>query len=166
MSPNTPAIEPLLTALAGAPLRIAELTASLTEAQLHAAPSPGEWSANELLAHLRACADVWGGCMARIINEEMPTIRAVSPRTYIRRTDYLQLDFKPSLQAFTLQREELLKVLRSLDPAAWLRSVTVIGVGKPYVHTVRSYAVRLESHERQHVKQIGQTANMLHNDFH
>jgi hypothetical protein len=161
MQPKKPGIEQLLTSLAGAPGIIAGLTAGLSEAQLHAAPSPGEWSANQVLAHLRACADVWDGCMARIINEEMPTIRAVSPRTYMRRTDYPELDFQPSLGAYTLQRGELLKLLESLAPEAWRRSATVIGVGKPFVHTVLSYADRLASHERQHLRQMENTAGAL-----
>ena len=60
-------IEQILTLLAEAPPRIAALTAGLAPAQLHAAPNPGEWSANEVLAHLRACADMWGNCIATII---------------------------------------------------------------------------------------------------
>jgi hypothetical protein len=51
-------IEQVLTALAETPPRIAALTAGLAPAQLHAAPSPGEWSSNEVLAHLRACTDL------------------------------------------------------------------------------------------------------------
>ena len=47
-------LEQILTTLAETPPRIAEFTVGLTEAQLHAAPGSGEWSANEVLAHLRA----------------------------------------------------------------------------------------------------------------
>jgi hypothetical protein len=32
-----------------------------------AALALSEWSAVEVLAHLRACGDVWGGCIARIL---------------------------------------------------------------------------------------------------
>jgi hypothetical protein len=51
-------IEQILALLTETPPRIAALTASLAAAQLHAAPGQGEWSANEVLAHLRACADM------------------------------------------------------------------------------------------------------------
>lgn len=155
--------EQLLAALSAAPGRFAEVTAGLSEEELHAAPSPGEWSVHELLAHLRACADVWGGCIGRVLSEDKPAIRALSPRTYIRRTNYLDLDFAPSLQAYTLQRGELVRLLKGLEPEAWERQATVTGVGKPYVHTVLSYAERLESHERQHLRQIEQTASALRN---
>src|SRR5215213_6652471 len=74
-------IEQVLTLLAETSPRIAALTAGLAPAQLQTSPNDDEWSANEVLAHLRACSDVWGGCIAAIIAEERPTLRAVNPRT-------------------------------------------------------------------------------------
>ncbi|MGH2486961.1 MAG: hypothetical protein ACRDHE_13205, partial [Ktedonobacterales bacterium] len=50
-------IEQVLILLAETPPRLAGLTASLAPAQLRTIPSPDEWSANDVLAHLRACAD-------------------------------------------------------------------------------------------------------------
>jgi hypothetical protein len=154
-------IEQILTALAETPPRIAELTVGLTEAQLHAAPSPGEWSANEVLAHLRACADVWGNCMVTIINQDTPTIRAVNPRTWIKRTNYPELEFQPSLQAFTEQRSDLLAVLKPLGPETWSRLAIVTGAGKPLERTVLFYAQWLARHERPHLKQIKRIASTM-----
>ncbi len=73
--------EQVLTLLAETPLRIAALTAGLTPAQLHTTPNHDGWSANDVLAHLRACADVWGNCIVTMIAEDTPTLRAVNPRT-------------------------------------------------------------------------------------
>jgi hypothetical protein len=155
-------IEQVLTLLAEAPPRIAALTAGLGPAQLRTSPNPNEWSANDVLAHLRACADVWGNCIAVIIAEDTPTIRAVNPRTWIRKTDYLELKFQPSLRAFTAQRTELLQVLEPLKPKDWSRAATVTGAGKPLVQTVLSYADRLARHERPHLKQIKRIVNTMH----
>ena len=154
-------IEQILTALAEGPPRIAEHTVGLTKAQLHAAPAPGEWSANEVLAHLRSCADVWGDCIARILQQEKPTIRAVNPRTWIESTDYPVQDFRSSLQAFTAQRTALLRVLEPLSPDAWSRSATVTGAGKALERTVYSYADWIVEHERPHVKQIKRIAGAM-----
>ena len=77
-------IEQVLTLLAETPRRIAALTAGLAPAQLHTAPNHGEWSANDVLAHLRSCADVWGNCIEVIIAQDTPTIRAVNPTTWIQ----------------------------------------------------------------------------------
>lgn len=51
-------IEQVLILLAATPARIAAVTAGLEPAQLRTASSPDEWPANEVLAHLRACADM------------------------------------------------------------------------------------------------------------
>lgn len=146
--------EQILSLLVEAPPRIAELTASLTAEQLQARPGRDEWSANEVLAHIRSCADVWGKCMATIIAEERPTLRAINPLTWIKQTNYLELDFRSSLHAFTTQRAELLAVLEPLPHASWSRAATVTGAGKALERTVQFYAQWLARHERTHVRQI------------
>lgn len=93
-------IEQVLTLLRATPLRLAALTADLSSEELQTRPIPNEWSANEVLAHLRACADVWGHCIVAMIAGDMPTLRAVNPRTWIKKTNYLELEFRPSLRAF------------------------------------------------------------------
>ena len=154
-------IEQILTALTEGPSRIAEYTADLTEAQLHAPPGPGEWSANDVLAHLRSCADVWGDCIATILNQDRPTIRALNPRTWIESTDYLELECGPSLQAFAVQRRDLLGVLQALKSKAWSRAAKVTGAGKPLERTVYSYADWMVEHERPHLKQIKRIAGTM-----
>ena len=154
-------VEQILTALAEGPPRIAEHTVGLTRAQLHAAPAPGEWSANEVLAHLRSCADVWGDCIATILREENPTIRAVNPTTWIKSTDYPEQEFRSSLLAFTAQRTALLRRLEPLSPDAWSRSATVTGAGKALERTVYSYAGWMVNHERPHLKQIKRIASTM-----
>jgi hypothetical protein len=161
VSPTPLTIEQILTMLAAAPSLIAEYTAGLTDTQLHSAPSPGEWSANDVLAHLRSCSDVWGSCIVTIINQDMPTIRAVNPRTWIKSTNYLEQNFQPSLQAFTVQRAELLAILKPLKPKIWSRSATVTGAGKALVRTVQTYAESIAVHERPHLKQIKRIADAM-----
>jgi hypothetical protein len=53
-------IEQVITLLAEPPVRIASLTEDLAPDRLHTVPNPDEWSVNDVLAHRRACADVWG----------------------------------------------------------------------------------------------------------
>lgn len=144
----------ILALLTAAPSRIAELTEGLQPAQSRTRPNPNAWSVNDVLAHLRSCADVWGDCITRILTEDGPTIRAVNPTTWINRTDYPDLEFQPSFDAFTPQREDLLTIVEALSPEDWSRSATVTGAGKPLERTVRSYAEWLATHERSHVKQI------------
>ncbi len=161
--PNTSlTIERVLTLLRETPTRIAALTVDLSPEALQRRPTPEEWSANEVLAHLRAFADVWGNYIRTIIAEDQPTWRAVSPRTWIKQTDYPELDFRPSLHAFTRQRADLLAVLDSLPIEAWSRAATVTMVGKVLERTMLSYAERLVVHEKPHVRQIERIVKTMH----
>lgn len=154
MYDTAPAIDEVLTALAEQPKAIATLTAGLPRSRLHRPPGPGEWSVNDVLAHLRSCADMWGTYIGVIIAEDRPTIRAMNPTTWIKSTNYPELAFAPSFRAFRKQRAALLSVLRRLRRADWSRSATVTGAGRPRERTVLDYAQRLADHERSHVKHI------------
>jgi hypothetical protein len=68
-------IEQVLTLLAEAPVRIASLTEDLAPDRLHTVPNPDEWSVNDVLAHLRACADVGGNNILTMLAEDTPTLR-------------------------------------------------------------------------------------------
>jgi hypothetical protein len=155
-------IDKILAILKETPLRLTNLTSELAPAHLHTASSAGEWSIHEVLAHLRACADVWGGYyIMAILAQDNPTIKAMNPRTWIKKTDYLEQEFQPSLRAFTKQRKKLLAVLASLSPKDWARTNTLIGAGKPLQQTLLSHADGLARHERAHLKQIERTLNAL-----
>lgn len=147
-------VEQVVALLAESPGRIAALAADLAPSQLNAKPGEDAWSANDILAHLRACADVWGDCMKRILNEDWPTIRALNPLTRINQTDYREQGFKPSLRAFATQREELMAVLEPLDREAWSRAGTVTGAGRELERSVLFYGRWMAGHERTHLKQI------------
>jgi hypothetical protein len=151
--------EQILILLAEAPRRIAALAAGRAPARLHTAPNDGEWSANDVLAHLRACADVWGGSIVTMVRVDHPTIRAINPRTWIRDTDYLDRAFRPSLRAYTRQRTELVALLETLSLEDWARGGTFTGAGKPLERTVLSEADAIARHERPHVKQIARVVN-------
>jgi DinB superfamily len=159
MPNKTLTLDQLMALLEATAPRIAELTSSLKPAQLHL-PSDGEWSANDVLAHLRACADVWGGCMISIMGGAT-ALRAVNPLTWIERTDYRALDFTRSLRSFAIQRAELLDALRPAPHADWLRTVTVTGAGAPLKRDALFYGRWMAGHERAHIKQIAKMATAL-----
>jgi hypothetical protein len=157
---DTPrSVEQILTQLAEQPKAIAALTAGLSEARLQRRPTRGEWSLNDELAHLRSCSDMWGQYIATILAEDHPTIRAMNPTTWIKRTDYPDLEFGPSFRAFTRQRAKLLALLRPLPKASWSRTATVTGAGRPRERTMGEYAQWLANHERSHLKHIGRVLN-------
>ena len=151
----------ILSRLAEGPPRIAAATSDLSSNQLTTSPDDG-WSANEVLAHLRACGDVWGGHILAILNEDRPTRQGVNPRTWIKKTNYLELDFPESFSAFSAQRADLLKTLNSLPPEGWSRTALIRSYGTmTNEHTAHFFADGLARHERPHLKQIEQVAAAL-----
>jgi hypothetical protein len=147
-------IDEVLARLGEQPKAIAALTADLPRARSRRSPRRGEWSLNDELAHLRSCADMWGQYMALIVTEDHPTIRAMNPTTWIKSTNYRDLEFGPSVRAFTKQRAGLLALLRPLPKASWSRTATVTGAGRPRERTVLEYARWLANHERSHLRHI------------
>jgi hypothetical protein len=153
--------EQVLTLLTETPARLAALTAAIAPAQLSANLNRGAWSANEVLAHVRACADVWGSCIEAMLAEDQLTLRAISPRTWIKQTDYRELEFRSSLRSFAKQRLGLLAILEPLPPKGWKRAATVTGAGAPLERSVHFYAQWMATHERSHVKQVGRIVNTM-----
>lgn len=147
----------VLNALREAPSRIAALTAGIGPEQLRATPAEGEWSAIDILAHLRACADIGGGCIDRIVPEDHPTIRSINPRKWITQTNYGELEFAVSLRDYLEQRAELLAILKRLPSDGWSRSARVTGTGARRERTVETYAGWLARHERAHLKPLDRT---------
>ena len=141
--------------LPGTVPRLAELTDRLSPAVLHSAPAPDSWSVNDVLAHLRACHDVLGGNVLRILAEDHPSWKGMSPRAWQRRTDYHDWAFEPAFEVFTRQRTELLAVVEPLSPEAWERTATVTGmVGERYEYSAQYYASWMADHERVHLEQL------------
>ena len=109
----------------------------------------------------RSCADVWGKCIAAILSQDMPRLRAVSPRGYIRKTNYREQEFRPSLETFTKQRADLLAVLQPLAHEGWSRKAIVMGGGRALEQTTLVYATKLAAHERTHLKQFRRIADTI-----
>jgi len=144
-------VDEIMAILPETPRRIATVTDGLTPAELRGAPGPEAWSINDVLAHLRACDDVLGGSILRIVAEDAPTWRRLSPRTWIGKTDYPEWEFAPAFTAFREQRNELLKVLEPLPPTGWDRFAMVTERdGKIEARTALYYGDWLAEHERQH----------------
>src|SRR5262245_17154058 len=138
--------------------RIATLTDGLSARDLSALPEPGEWSAIDLLAHLRASQDVLGRNITRIVREERPAWRRMSPREWQRKSGYNGSDFGPAFEAFGTGREELLSVLNPMRPGDWERvAVVTVAPGRTTEQTARFFGDWLAGHERVHIEQLERT---------
>jgi hypothetical protein len=143
-------IRQYLRLLEGTPERISACTAGATEAQLHTSPGNKRWSAAEILAHLRACEELWSGSIYEMLAQDKPVLPLVDERGWAKLKGYASLDFEESFQAFARGREELLRVLRELPEQDWSRTAIIEG----RTHSVYSQTRRMALHEVEHCKQL------------
>jgi hypothetical protein len=146
-------IEQYLNILDQTPRHIAQLCQDIEQERLSVSPESGGWSLLEILAHLRACDDVWSHTIFAMLALERPTLPRLHPKAWLNVTRYDTLDFATSLQVFSLKRAELLAVLKGLSLEQW-GSKAMIG-GRS--HTVFSHVRRLALHEADHYEQMAST---------
>ncbi len=155
MKPVSEDISRILELLTQAPLRLEKATRGLQTTQLYLRSDAEPWSVSDILAHLRACSDVWGNSIIAMITRDNPTLRYVSPRSWMNKPKYLEQAFDVALVSFTQERQKLVKALADLDEAGWLRHATFTGVSdRQRDQTVVSYSDRIVSHEQPHLDQI------------
>lgn len=147
----TPAkIEQYLAALAENPQKIARAVKGVDDARLRSRAGDKAWSVNEILAHVRSCADLWTHSIYAMLAETEPVFSDINERKWARVTGYAELSFAVSFQAYNLQRESLLRVLRDLPFEAWERSALIF----ERKHTVFTQTRRMAKHEVEHIEQI------------
>ncbi|MBI3244145.1 MAG: DinB family protein [Chloroflexi bacterium] len=143
-------IQKHLSLLAETPRRIAASTTGLAELRLKTSPGDKKWSVVELLAHLRACDDLWSHSIYAMLTQDSPMLPLLDERRWAKTTRYASLEFQQSFQAFALKRGELLRVLADLPEAVWARTASIEG----RTHSVFSQARRMALHEHEHCQQI------------
>ncbi len=143
-------VEQYLKMLEATPRHIKTLTHNVDEVRLQFKADSKTWSANEILAHLRSCANVWGDSIADMLVVEHPKISYSHPRQWIKKTNYLELPFHESFQAFVTQRKKLLNVLKKLSVEDWSRAGTIKGQEQ----TIFTQARRMAKHEDVHCGEI------------
>lgn len=147
----------LLDRLRAAPERIARAVSGWGEADLRAAPLPGEWSAAEILAHLRVVDDIWGPRWYAILVRDDPPLPAFDDRRWGEVAGYAQADFELSLQVFSLRRAELVNTLKRLSPADWRRAGLHEEAGPIVLYEA---LVRRVQHEEEHCQQLEAVAQL------
>jgi uncharacterized damage-inducible protein DinB len=143
-------VEGYLRLLRDAPERIAAAGAGADDAALHRRTPEEPWSVNDVLAHVRAAADVRDRFIARMASGEHTTLRYESPRSELRKTDYVDRPFAENLAAFRAQRSALLERLAALPPDGWSRGALI----RDRPETVATYVGYLTEHETVHCDQI------------
>ena len=148
---STPSeIKKYLVVLSETPQRIVQAVEDIDDVHLQQRTDAKSWSANDILAHLRSCADLWTHSIYAMLAENEPQFSDINERKWAKVTRYAELPFEESLQAFSLQRKNLLHVLQALAFESWERSAIIFG----RKHTVFTQTRRMAKHENEHVEQL------------
>ena len=150
MKATPPEIEKYLTILSETVTGLEQAVKGKDEARLRLKADKTSWSVNEILAHLRACADLWTHSIYAMLAENEPTFSDINERKWAKVTRYAELPFPESFQAFSLQRQNLLRVLQALPLEEWERSAIIF----ERKHTIFTQTRRLAKHEADHLEQI------------
>lgn len=129
---------------------LVETAAGFDEAELRWSPSERDWSMIEVLAHLRACAELWTYSIYAMLAEKQPSLPLLDERKWARTRRYTEATFAENYQVFALERSALLNVLRKLPEESWSRQCTI----GERSHTVFSQTRRMALHEVEHQQQI------------
>jgi uncharacterized damage-inducible protein DinB len=143
-------ISKYLGIISGTPEQIGLLVKGLEEDRLQYKTDARSWSVNDILAHLRSCADLWTHSIYAMLAEKEPSFSDVNERKWAKITRYAELPFYTSFQAFSLQRENLVRVLANLPFESWERSALI----SERRHTVFTQMRRMAKHETEHLDQI------------
>ena len=147
----TPAeVQKYLGILSETPQQIAHAVKGFEEEYLQFRANTKSWSANDILAHLRSCADLWTHSIYAMLAENEPVFSDIDERKWAKVTRYAELRFHRSFQAFSLQRESLVIVLKDLPFDSWERSALIF----ERRHTVFTQTRRLAKHETEHLEQL------------
>src|SRR5512143_687594 len=98
MKATSSEIETYLGILAKTPQQIAEAVKNVGEARLQFKADAKSWSANDILAHLRSCSDLWTHSIYAMLAENEPEFSDINERKWARVTRYTDLPFSKSLQ--------------------------------------------------------------------
>ncbi|MGH2586219.1 MAG: DinB family protein [Dehalococcoidia bacterium] len=130
-------------------LRVAFATAGAGAADR--APSPGEWSAQELLAHIRSVDALLAPYIVLLTVLEKPAFSGADERALAERAGYLEDDVETALTAFTTRRGELVRLLKRLNAADRQRESVHTAYGR---FTIADYAAHLAAHEQEHLPEV------------
>ena len=148
---SSPPFNDLIKRLSDVPVRIANAVARFPEADRHMAAPNGEWSAADILAHLRASDDIVAHRLYAILTRDNPILPAYDERRWAEIAGYPQAYFELSLKTFTMRRAELAAMLDQAAIDDWQRLGTHEVKG---AISLLEVATSLVEHEEEHCLQL------------
>jgi hypothetical protein len=143
--------EQILAVVRATPERLRALLADVTAEDAQRPSAPGEWSARDIVVHLRVDEAIFAPRILLMAVVENPLLQEIDPLVLAQRTGFLEDDLGTTLVAFALRRAELVGLLERLDADGWQRQ----GIHQVNgVQTIAEIAALLAGHDAEHLAQI------------
>ncbi|MGD0725943.1 MAG: DinB family protein [Spirochaetia bacterium] len=137
--------------LAATPRQIARLVKGVSRKKLSQRTAPDKWSVTEILAHLADSELVYGFRIRIILEASGTSIQGTDQDAWAKFSDYAKHDPVLSLESFRINRERMVRLLKSLPRESWDLYGMHSERGK---ETVTRVVEMLAGHDVNHLKQI------------
>ncbi len=137
--------------LAAAPRQIAGLIKGVSKRKLASRAEPKAWSVSEILAHLADTEIVQSFRLRMILGSNKTPIQSFDQDVWSKISDYSGHDPALSFEAYRVNRERNLRLLKSLRRSMWNRYGIHSERGK---ETVTRVTEMMAGHDINHVTQI------------
>ena len=148
--PTQEQVNDLLVRLAAVPRTIASIFGDHSDAEL-TAQRDGEWSAAEVLAHLRAADDIQAYRAYAILARDDAPLPAFDERRWAEVVGYAALPVRETLAVYAGKRGELVAMLRRITREEWDRTCQHETLG---ALTLWAQLSNLAEHEEEHLAQL------------
>lgn len=164
-------IETLLGRLQETPRTPERAISGKTDAELSRRPDMHNWSAKEIVCHLRDVEELFQIRFHTVVALDEPRIlvlgasemdlapwriggsigHPLDPARWAEERQYLRNDAREALAAYRRRRAEVLTLLQSLSPAEWQGAGIHLGRGRL---TLSDWVASLVAHDDNHVDQL------------
>lgn len=143
-------IEAVRTALAAVPGEFSRLVNNKTNEQLMRPAQDGGFGMVEILPHMRDWETILGERVARILEEDEPSLEEYDDSLWAIEHAYREQDPRQALQEFSALRSSLVARLEALPPEQWSRVGILAKHGRVTLHWLLD---RFCDHDAKHVLQ-------------
>ncbi len=123
----------------------------VSEAVLSRRPDEQNWSAKEIICHVRDTEEYFLSRFQMIISLDEPKFSPADAGRWAAERQYLRHDVGEALMAFRQRRRETLSFSKEIKPGQWQRTCLHAIRGRM---TLRDYLNLLAGHDRNHLDQI------------
>jgi hypothetical protein len=130
---------------------VAEALAGAPDEELDTAPSPGKWTARQIVHHLADSEMTSAVRLRLLVATPNPQILGYDQEVFARSLYYKDRPIEASLDAFNAARRSTAEILERLTEAEWLREGTHSEIGR---YTIERWLEIYASHAHGHATQI------------